>query len=1131
MEPIDEILTTTQASFARVTYTTPYTTLYSLSPSASAQAVVGETANLPCRAYGVNSYDSRISWEKLDDVMPSQFRISDTSLLIPKVKKADAGTYRCIVDTVDGQNHLAIAELIVGDYIPTFDGSRIIEITPLTHEQWQRLDLEVSFRPSKENGVIYHAERHVHSSEPQLFHNIAMRKGHVVYTFDIGSGVSRVQSPVSIKMGEWSKVRIRNDDKKVSLNVNQQTSGHSRNAPLPNIKETNDGTVYLGGIPEYSGHYDQLKRPDNFAGSISKLVVNGKSIDIGESATSPPEVILQLSTNECFENPCQNAAQCSPAHELEGFRCQCEPEFTGELCQFRTAVCANREVCQHGVCVDADWGEYRCVCPYGRFGKYCEHLKTDLPLITYDKMGRARQGVKFNGKTSFISIPAPQSSRHFRLSFDILPKNVKSPQLLAYVASSYNSKKADYMALVVQNEALYGLYHTSQGTERIQSYGRIQPNKTHEIGFLHSGSTLELLVDGRRTMQTLHSPVFSTGTALYIGGLAPGMSPIEELDSYGYFEGCLSSIRVNRQLIEVDSTRDVKSGDLGECSLNTEEVLVTSSPGVVRPIYIPPSRPGNEYLTPGESQPNSEHYQESVTMKPDRTLEPMAITHLMGSEDERIPRVTELPTTTMEAPKEKTTIEKTTETTSTSAILATTPSTTTTSTTSTTPAATTTITIEEATTRQTLQYDWTPPPTTIEQSPTATTLTPISEEPTTTEGSIWWVNEAPAATTTQFPSTEPPTNPSTTIHVITKDQPLYTTVIQPKTTTTTAEYPTKSSTISTAPHSVLPSSYTSPPTHHVLPPDQTAPPPTSNPYLTHSQNLETTRYTELISTDLQLTPTYQAKPTMVSYEEEDLVSTDIIRPTVERLDEVRTGLCEDADCGEHGICEAVNTTHVACACRDYYVGPNCDQFKPIEYAARFEGNAFIVFSVDDFPHLTSEKREIIEFRFRTTAEYGLMLWQGQSLDNSIVGEDYVSIGLNDGFLVFSYELGGGAAQITSEMPVNDGKEHYLRVERRGRNGSLIIDNQEPVEGRSSGILAMLNVEGNIYIGGLPDLATMTAGLHSHNFVGCIADLRLNEDPLDLMGNAIDGRNVKPCEGWTRKRKWLQQKYRRFLRHG
>lgn len=123
-----------------------------------------------------------------------------------------------------------------------------------------------------------------------------------------------------------------------------------------------------------------------------------------------------------------------------------------------------------------------------------------------------------------------------------------------------------------------------------------------------------------------------------------------------------------------------------------------------------------------------------------------------------------------------------------------------------------------------------------------------------------------------------------------------------------------------------------------------------------------------------------------------------------------------------------------------------------------------MFSVEEFPHLTSEKREIIELRFRTRASYGLLFWQAQPADAQLAGEDYVSIGLTDGFLVFSFELGGGAAQLVSEQPVNDGHPHYVRAERRGRNGTLILDNFEPVEGRSSGILAMLNVEGNIYVG-------------------------------------------------------------------
>ena len=45
--------------------------------------------------------------------------------------------------------------------------------------------------------------------------------------------------------------------------------------------------------------------------------------------------------------------------------------------------------------------------------------------------------------------------------------------------------------------------------------------------------------------------------------------------------------------------------------------------------------------------------------------------------------------------------------------------------------------------------------------------------------------------------------------------------------------------------------------------------------------------------------------------------------------------------------------------------------KPIEYAARFDGTAFIVLSSDEFPHLTSEKEETIELKFKTRAEFGV----------------------------------------------------------------------------------------------------------------------------------------------------------------
>jgi hypothetical protein len=106
-----------------------------------------------------------------------------------------------------------------------------------------------------------------------------------------------------------------------------------------------------------------------------------------------------------------------------------------------------------------------------------------------------------------------------------------------------------------------------------------------------------------------------------------------------------------------------------------------------------------------------------------------------------------------------------------------------------------------------------------------------------------------------------------------------------------------------------------------------------------------------------------------------------------------------------------------------------------------------VFSSDELPHLVSDREEVIEFKLRTRAHYGLIFWQGQqpSLDMEVdlATEDFLSIGLLDGHLTFSYgqnwhlhgkthslsiaELGGGAAQLISEQRVNDGRPHQVET--------------------------------------------------------------------------------------------------------
>jgi len=83
--------------------------------------------------------------------------------------------------------------------------------------------------------------------------------------------------------------------------------------------------------------------------------------------------------------------------------------------------------------------------------------------------------------------------------------------------------------------------------------------------------------------------------------------------------------------------------------------------------------------------------------------------------------------------------------------------------------------------------------------------------------------------------------------------------------------------------------------------------------------------------------------------------------------------------------------------------------------------------------MISDLEEVIQFKLRTRARYGLIFWQGQhpSLDRregtEQFGEDFLAISLLGGHLSFTYELGGGAAQLISKRPVNDGKTHLVSL--------------------------------------------------------------------------------------------------------
>ncbi|XP_056364035.1 basement membrane-specific heparan sulfate proteoglycan core protein isoform X2 [Oenanthe melanoleuca] len=188
---------------------------------------------------------------------------------------------------------------------------------------------------------------------------------------------------------------------------------------------------------------------------------------------------------------------------------------------------------------------------------------------------------------------------------------------------------------------------------------------------------------------------------------------------------------------------------------------------------------------------------------------------------------------------------------------------------------------------------------------------------------------------------------------------------------------------------------------------------------------------------------------------------------------------------------------------------------PGQFSAAFQDGSYLALPGHLFPRGPPEAPETMELELRTRSAQGLLLWHGAEPGEGGKAKDFLGLGLKDGHLVFSYQLGSGEATITSEDPVNDGEWHRVTVTREGRRGQLQVDGEEPVSGESPGSNIMANTEGSVYVGGAPDPRALTAGKFSSGFSGCVRGLALESagiprHPIDLRHGAVGGSPVPPC---------------------
>ncbi|XP_076440495.1 laminin subunit alpha-like [Babylonia areolata] len=122
--------------------------------------------------------------------------------------------------------------------------------------------------------------------------------------------------------------------------------------------------------------------------------------------------------------------------------------------------------------------------------------------------------------------------------------------------------------------------------------------------------------------------------------------------------------------------------------------------------------------------------------------------------------------------------------------------------------------------------------------------------------------------------------------------------------------------------------------------------------------------------------------------------------------------------------------------------------------------------------------------------------------------DYLVLQIVDGQVIFVVDNGAGAISTTFTLPAKntlcDGKWHTIIANKNKNVVTIMVDGMEsPEPGVGSAKVSSADTNDPLYIGGVPD-ASAKGIQTSDNYVGCIRNLRLNDQPQALSSGQVTG---------------------------
>ncbi|KAM9297917.1 protein eyes shut homolog [Morus bassanus] len=236
--------------------------------------------------------------------------------------------------------------------------------------------------------------------------------------------------------------------------------------------------------------------------------------------------------------------------------------------------------------------------------------------------------------------------------------------------------------------------------------------------------------------------------------------------------------------------------------------------------------------------------------------------------------------------------------------------------------------------------------------------------------------------------------------------------------------------------------------------------------------------------------------------------------------------CDENPCGNGATCFPKSRRDAVCLCPYGRTGILCSDAVNISQPS-FSGTdvfgytSFLAYST--IPSITFYYEFRLKFQLanhHSALQDNLIFFTGQK-GQGLNGDDFLELGLRNGRVVYSYNLGSGTATITSKPLDLTLNIHVVHLGRYLQKGWLKVDDQKNETVTSPGRLVGLNVFSEFYLGGYheytPEL--LPKGYRfKDGFQGCIFDVQVRtsmnqefKSPGTPEGHPNSGRSVGQCK--------------------